>query len=247
MHDGHAAVLAVDAQEDVLELRPRERVDRRERLVEQQDLRPRDERARDRDPLLHAARELPRVLARDAAQAELLEGRLGGREPLRARRLRAAEREHHVANDVQPRKERPAVVLKDDGDLPRRPEHRARVEEHGAGARARQPADDAEERRLPAAGRPDDREQLAAPDLERHVAQRGWPILGVALRQAVDAQHDARVSLLLDRSRHRISDPTHRRLRSATRGRGVRRRGRAGSGRTRAGRGRGFRRRPPRC
>ncbi len=62
----------MDAQQEVLELRARERVDRGERLVQQQQLGPRDEGARDRDALLHPAGELPGVLARDAVQAQLV-------------------------------------------------------------------------------------------------------------------------------------------------------------------------------
>ena len=48
-----------------------ERVDGREGLVEQQDLRARDERTRDCDALLHPAGELPRMLVRHAVEAQL--------------------------------------------------------------------------------------------------------------------------------------------------------------------------------
>jgi hypothetical protein len=188
VHDRHAPVLAVDAEQDVLELRARERVDGRERLVEQQDLRAGDERACDRDALLHPARKLPGVLARDAAQAELLQCRLRLRDPLRARRAVVAQREHHVPAHVQPREERPAVVLEDNRDLSRGPEHRAPVEEHVPAARRGEAAQAAQERRLAAARRADDRLQLAPPDLERHVGERRRPVLGVALREALDAQ-----------------------------------------------------------
>ena len=49
----------VDAEQDVLELCSGERVDRRERLVEQEQLGPRCEDARDRDALLHPTGKLP--------------------------------------------------------------------------------------------------------------------------------------------------------------------------------------------
>ena len=73
---------AVDPQQDVLELRARERVDRRERLVQEKDLRPRSERPRDRHPLLHPTGELPRVLARDVARPISSSDRLGPRRSL---------------------------------------------------------------------------------------------------------------------------------------------------------------------
>ena len=73
VHDRHASVpeAVVDAEQDVLELCSGERVDRRERLVEQEQLGPRREGARDRDALLHPAGELPGVLALDAGEAQL--------------------------------------------------------------------------------------------------------------------------------------------------------------------------------
>ena len=59
--DDRDALLLVlmEAQHEILELGARERVHRCERLVEQQDLRTRDERSRDRHALLHATGELP--------------------------------------------------------------------------------------------------------------------------------------------------------------------------------------------
>ena len=57
-------------EHEVLEVGAGLRVDRRERLVHQQDRRLVGERARDRHPLLHAARELPRVLVHRALQSD---------------------------------------------------------------------------------------------------------------------------------------------------------------------------------
>ena len=61
-------------QREVFELGARQRVDRSERLVEQQDLRRERDRARDRDALLHAARELPRIVLREAFEVHGAQG-----------------------------------------------------------------------------------------------------------------------------------------------------------------------------
>ena len=67
--DRDASLLVLmEAQHEVLELGARERVHRCERLVEQEDLRTRDERSRDRHALLHATGELPRVFLPHALQ-----------------------------------------------------------------------------------------------------------------------------------------------------------------------------------
>ena len=52
-------------------------VERAERLVHEQQRRLEGERARDRDPLLHAAGELPRVVVGEAAELDELEHLLG--------------------------------------------------------------------------------------------------------------------------------------------------------------------------
>ena len=52
------AELALQALELAAHVLPQERIERRQRLVEQQDARPRDQRARERDPLLLAPRHL---------------------------------------------------------------------------------------------------------------------------------------------------------------------------------------------
>ena len=124
--------LAVDAQQDVLELGASQRVHRRERLVEEDDLRVRDQRTGDGDALLHPAGELPRILVRSAFEAHLPQDCLCSLDLPALRQPEAAEREHHVPNDRQPGEERAAVVLEDEGHLPGRAHDGAAVEEHGA-------------------------------------------------------------------------------------------------------------------
>src|SRR5688572_12950680 len=66
---GHAVLLA-DAQDEVLEVAARLRVDRRERLVHEQDLRLVGERPGDRHALLHAAGQLPGIAVDEARQGD---------------------------------------------------------------------------------------------------------------------------------------------------------------------------------
>ena len=65
--------LELDAPDLLAQLDAHLRVERRERLVEQQHTRLDRERARERDALLHAARELVRVAVAGVAEADELE------------------------------------------------------------------------------------------------------------------------------------------------------------------------------
>ena len=58
------------------------------------------------------------------------------------------------------------------------------VDEDLAGRRLDEIADDAQERRLPAARRADERDELAAPDLEVDVLERGDAALAERLRDS---------------------------------------------------------------
>src|SRR5581483_4340910 len=73
-HDEDAAVsLEPDLAEELHDLRARRAVEGRGGLVADDEARARDDRARDRDALLLAARELPRQRARPVAEPDLLE------------------------------------------------------------------------------------------------------------------------------------------------------------------------------
>ena len=163
--------VTMDAEHDVLEVGAGESVDRGERLVQQQELRPRDERSRDRDALLHSAGELPRVLVCNAVKSHLLEDRLGSLLLPGSRQPLASQGKHHVPDHRQPREERAAVVLEDERHLGRRPNDGPAVEEHGALARRGQPAQKTKQGRLAAARGADESEQLAVRDVERDVGQ----------------------------------------------------------------------------
>ncbi len=98
-------------QQHVLERGPGLGVDRRVRLVHQQERRAIGERAGDRDPLLHAARELARVLLGVRLEPDVGERLLDPLGPFGLVEPGVAQREVDVGPHLQPRIERPAVVL----------------------------------------------------------------------------------------------------------------------------------------
>ncbi len=169
--DGHA-VLVADAQDEVLEVGARLRVDGGERLVHEQDLGLVGEAARDRHALLHAARELPRVLVDRAGQADGLDGLVDLLAALLLAHLLAPQREGDVLADLHPRIQRAAVVLEDERHPLGRLGHRLAAQLDGARGRREQPRDGLQQRRLAAPRRADDAQELALGDLEAEVLDR---------------------------------------------------------------------------
>ena len=152
-------------------MRARQRIERTERLVEQQYLRLHGERTRDAHALLHAARDLRRLLVARLRHAHELEI---AQRPFVTLRLghRAAEDlvhgQAHVLVDAEPRQQR--VILEHDGAIGPGLDDLAIVDEDVARRRRRQPRDDVEQRGLAAARVADDRDELALPHDQRHVA-----------------------------------------------------------------------------
>ena len=144
MGDEHRgeAVLPPQRQQVVVEPVARDLVERRERLVHQQDLRMRHQRARDRDAHLHAAGEFARIGFLEALQADQRQHLGGARLRLALADARERQRQHHVLQRVRPR-------------------HQGRVLEHEAEVRLRLAA-----RRM-RRGRPLDRAGARAPRAPR--------------------------------------------------------------------------------
>ena len=109
-HDG-LALVAPQRFDLVLQARARERVQRAQRLIEQQDLRIRRERARHGDALAHAAGELRRPPVGRVRQADELDVLRDMLAPLLLRPLRkhGVHRERDVPLHGQPRHERVAL------------------------------------------------------------------------------------------------------------------------------------------
>ena len=193
------------AQHLVLQGAAGQRVERAERLVHEQQLRPDGERAGDADALLHAARQLRRLAVGRVAEAHEVEhaarvlGHLGARPGAVAR----AHGEGDVAERGEPRQQR--VRLEDHGAVERRAGDLAPVHDDGAGIGRFQPGEDVEDGGLAAAGVADEHDELAPLHAEPHVAEHG-PV-AVAPGDALDAQpgpaHRRRSSMA--HSRHAIA------------------------------------------
>ena len=160
----------------------------------------RDERPRDRDALLLAAREVLGQRIRAVAEPDL--GQLGARRLHREPAPDPLDQQRHrdVLGGGQRRQQ--VVLLEDEADvaLPElgllRGGHRVdRLAEDVDAARRRveDPGDDREERRLPAARGADQQQQLADPGLDLDAAQRVDLVraLDVDLRDAVARDGDA--------------------------------------------------------
>ena len=145
-------------------------VERRERLVEQDHLGVGGQRARQRDPLALAARELVRVGLRAVGEPHELE-RL-------ADALAARGAEAHVGGHVEVREQR--ALLEDHADPPLLrldpvavARHEAPADPHAPGVGALEARDHAQQRRLARAAGPEQRHQLAVPDAQAGPVDRG--------------------------------------------------------------------------
>ena len=130
------------------------RVERRERLVHQQDFRVDRERAGEVDALAHAAGQLARIVVLEAVEPDQLE-QLHGAPPLdRADLAGDLGPDDGVGEHRAPRQQ--AVALEHEAAVAAGTVQRAAVEQQLAGARGLEARDDAQERGLAAArsGRP---------------------------------------------------------------------------------------------
>ena len=146
-------------------------VERRERLVHQDQARVLRQPARDRDPLAHAARQLVRIVLGEVAQAHELEQRGAALAPRGARDPAQVERELDVGERGLPRQQ--GRVLEHHADLVghgRR--NRLTVDAGLAAGRPDQARQDLQQRGLAAAARSDQGDELPFGDRERDVGER---------------------------------------------------------------------------
>ena len=148
----------------VLQLHPRERIQRRERLIQQQHPRPRVERPRDRGPLRLTAGQLTRQRFLQSGQSDLLE-----QPPHPGFVMPLPEIEPDVLRHGQPREQ--PWFLEDDPDVPIRPPPRPPAEPDLAAEIGIEPGHDAQQRALAAAARADQREHLPRRQREADVGQ----------------------------------------------------------------------------
>lgn len=192
-----------DADQLVLQGFPRQRVQRRERLVHQQDLGLDCERTRQRDALPLPARELMRPALRQRPEPDEVELGLGPRQPLGPRRL-ALEAEGDIGDHLAPG-QKPRIL---EDQRHRAPRAVGGMNRDLAGARLGEACDDPQQRRLADAGRPDDGQELAARDREVELAQHlgRLPVAGEGQGQAPDLDHRVLDDGLVD---HAFQRSTH--------------------------------------
>ena len=217
-----------------------ELIERAERLVEHQKLRLVHQRAAQRGALQHAAGQLPGMLVAEIGEPDFLEQRFGAVAKfglalgavLLPKRRHDLQRQHDVVAHRQPRQH--GRVLERHADAHRLGADLAAGDIDVAGARVDQPGHELEDGRLAAAGRTDQRDEialleaqvgqaervdllLAAPVGQRHVlqARRKYPEcarLGVGWRGHAALLLAASVPLADDRL-HRQLGVAHRRCR----------------------------------
>ncbi|MEY9720367.1 hypothetical protein ABIA22_002857 [Sinorhizobium fredii] len=143
------------------------RVEVGQRLVEEEDLWVAADRPADRDTLALSAGERLRKAVEILGKLEHLCGRANAAVDLLLRFLGDPHAERHVVVDGHMRVER--IGLEHHGDAALRWRHLVdplAVDEHVAAGDLLQPGDHPEQRRLPAAGRPDEDDELALLDVE---------------------------------------------------------------------------------
>src|SRR5918992_1342509 len=187
-------------QDQVLEITASLCVHRRERLVHEEHRRLVRECACDRDALLHAAGELPRVVVDEAREPHRLQRLLHELPPLALAEPLVPKREHDVVPHRGPRHQRAAVLLEHERHLLGRRGDAAAPQQDLTATRRQEAADALQQRRLSAPGRSDHADELPLPHAQRHAAD-GMRRLGprpVGLPERFDFEH---APLLLRRRR----------------------------------------------
>ena len=205
------ADLVLDGLELLLHPLAEPPVERGERLVEQQDLRPRHQRAGERHPLLLAAGQLADAPVAQAAEADQLEHGADPRAGLGGGHLRDLQAVGDVAGDGQVREER--VALEHRVDRPamgRRVADAPAVDQDLAGVERLEAADGAQERGLAAARRTEERQELARRHRQRQVVE-GDHVAALGRGEALGRVADSRGSWRTPPWRARTAAPGPRR------------------------------------
>ena len=156
-------------------------VERRERLVEQEQVGLEDERAGQGDALLLTTGELPRRAVGEVGQVDEVERLAHPRRGLGPGDAADLERKADVVRHGQMREQ--GVTLKDHAEvaaLRRQMGDHALVDEDVAGRRLDEPGDRHEDRRLAGPRRAQQREEIAAPDREGDVVDGAHPTVVLA-------------------------------------------------------------------
>jgi hypothetical protein len=144
----------------VLQALARHRIERAERLVHQQRLRLLRQAACNLQTLLHAAGHFRRIFLGMIGQAYLFQQFVDAGGALRSTGAGCFQRQRNIAGRGPPRQQRLAVILKDDGNIAARRQHRLVVEGHAAAGGLIESGCKAQCGGLAAAGRADDAKEF---------------------------------------------------------------------------------------
>ena len=180
--DGHPA-FGPEIEEVGAQSLRRQYIERRERLVHEQDVRMHDQRARESHPLAHAARQLARIGGLEAVETDEIDRRQRALTNLGARQVLRLESERDVLEHREPGKQREA--LEHHRDSARGPRHGlARDIATLPGARLGETRDQAQQRRLAGARAPEQAHDLPLAELEVHALEH-QQFLAVGLRKGL--------------------------------------------------------------
>ncbi len=186
-HDGLAGA-APDLKQRVLHRFAGQRVKRAERLVHQQQLRVVDQRAADRDALLHAAGQLARVFVLEAGEAGHGQQFAGAGAVVGLAVTEHLHRQQHVVDHRAPGRQGRCLEHHAHGGL--RPRDFRAVDQDAAGAGIGHAEHDLQQRALAAAAGADDGDELAARRAQIDLGQRRDLALarGVGLAEPADLE-----------------------------------------------------------
>jgi hypothetical protein len=183
-HQERRLEIGPEVEQVILQIDPREGVERGERLIEQQHFGPRDQGARERHALSLAARQFPRPDIRFIREPDPPDLRGHARRPLLFRT--AGETEGNIIGDGEPRQQ--PRLLEDDADFLVGGGDLVAVEYDPAEGRAIETRDHAQHRRFAATGTADDGNDLTRPDAHAHTRERAHTI-GIGLADILKGQH----------------------------------------------------------
>ena len=189
------------AARDLADLQPhlfaQRRIEVRQRLIEQQDRRPVDDRAREPDPLLLAAGKFARIALGQRREMHHAQ-RLG--DPFALLRFRHAahlEREADVGGDGQVREQRETLEHHAHvAPVGRHARQVAAIDDDAAAVRRQGAGDDAQQRRLAAAARAQQREEHAARHAQRDIVERNQPSKALPMCSSASRTSVMRLSAL---------------------------------------------------
>ena len=197
----------LDLRDLVAQQQARLLVECREGLIHQQNLGLRDERARDRNALAHAARQLRGKTLLERGEADHVDEMVCPVHALGFRDALQFERKGDIVDDIAPRKGRFLLEHHADGGMGRR--NALVADHHRALVIAEQTADDVEKGGLAAARRANHRDEFALRDIERNMIHRRDDLLIAteSFDDVVDHHRRLKANVFHDCAQRNVSRP----------------------------------------